>query len=140
MKKSVVNHHKTHKSPQWPGAAGTGRRTRAGSPPRCGRGAPAPGDPAAAPGSPLGGGVGELVFAAVRPGFVAACMVEAATRREGRPDTPAGRGGPLVVRARRPGTAIGMRSLPLRERGAACRGRAEAYWGTVLVETDKWNI
>lgn len=75
---------------------------------------------AAAPAEPLAAQGPELVFAAVRPGFVAACMVEAAGDEDGarhrvsRPGRPlarpwptagAGRPGPFAAIAR----AVGRR-------------------------------
>jgi hypothetical protein len=55
--------------------------------------------PAARASSPVAPGVPELVFAAVRPGFVAACIVEAASAEGGQRTGPGGVGGG----GRRPG-------------------------------------
>jgi hypothetical protein len=102
MRKPAVEHHKAHKSPQWrivarwpcadassPGPRRGAAAVTAGQ----GRGAP-PGSIGRGAGFPARRGGPELVFAAVRPGFVAACMVEAASTRGGcrirvgRPERP----------------------------------------------------
>lgn len=83
MKRSAANHHKSHNSLRRPG----GRRPGAVAPAPgflCGAvvgWAGAPGVAALAP--PGAGGLAELVFAAVRPAFVAACMVSAAGNQGG---------------------------------------------------------
>lgn len=83
MKRSAANHYKSHNSLRRPG----GRRPAAVAPVPgfpCGAvagGTGAPGVAALAP--PGAGGLAELVFAAVRPAFVAACMVNAAGNQGG---------------------------------------------------------
>jgi hypothetical protein len=98
--------------------------------PERGRAARRPAPCCAAP--PLGQ-LPELVFAAVRPGFVAACMVIAAADGDGRrfgPDGHAGDGG------RRPGRPVRKRRVapwphPARARP---RGGARAHGGTLFNE------
>lgn len=145
MKKLIVNHHKAHRSRQW--------RTEApvpGIPPRPGLRRCLPAGRcvrAERPltGFPLAGRVPELDFAAVRPGFVAACMVEAAGTRGGR-CTRASRSArpyphPLVrtvVRRARAAGKVGRRNRA--DGAAACRCPRIARSGTASTETDKWNI
>ena len=95
MRKAVVDHHKTHMSHCWrPSAlAAAGGRQRS---PRLPRAAAARAEcPAARP-------VACLAFAAVRPGFFAACIVEAVAEAGGAPVTPGAGTAPAASRAGRP--------------------------------------
>jgi hypothetical protein len=116
MKKLIVNHHKAHKALRWRIDVPAKRDP----PERCPWAVPVAG--AERPG--MAGRVAfssrpevpELDFAAVRPGFVAACMVEAAGVRGGR-RTRAGR----CTRAGR-----SARPSPRRTAGAAGETRSPA--------------
>jgi hypothetical protein len=90
---------------------------------------------------PLCGRVPELVFAAVRPGFVAACMVEAAGTRGGR-CTRASRSARPYPRRRTAGQG-GRESRPPEpggRRGGVPLSTGIARSDTASTETDKWNI
>jgi len=125
MRKPVVNHHKAHMSlrgqPSAPVAAcGCPRSPRV---PR--RAVPGAERPAAWP-------TARLAFAAVRPGFFAACIVEAVAEAGAGPALPAARtvsGAGRAGRPRggcRPGAA-GESSRRLRQRGGGSRATGNGH-------------
>ena len=115
----MVNHHKTDKSPPWHGACGAGAEAPVTSPGRSAAGARGPRATRPRHRIPRSR-AGSLNWSLRR--YVLASSLRVWLRRrpggEGRPDTPAGRGGRLGARARRPGTVGGTRSPLLRERGS----------------------
>jgi hypothetical protein len=84
------------------------RCSPAGSPTWCRCDGSAQGAPAAALVPPLAAGVPELLFAAVRPGFVAACMVDSAGSRAGCANARAVWNGFLRARRRQAGARSPM--------------------------------
>jgi hypothetical protein len=125
MRKSVVNHHKAHMSlhgrPSAPVAA-CGRR----------RSPCAPRSAVAGLACAAARRVACLAFAAVRPGFFTACIVEAVAEAGGGPATPgagtvpgAGRAGHAAGHCR-PGAAD-QSSRRLRQRGGGSRATGDGY-------------
>jgi hypothetical protein len=121
MRKPVVNHHKAHMSlherPSAPvGACGRQRSRRVPRTAVAGAGCPAVG----------------LAFAAVRPGFFAACIVEAVAWAGGGPATPgagpalgAGRAGRVVGHGRP--VAVSEPSRRLGPRGGGSLAAGDRY-------------
>jgi hypothetical protein len=125
MRKAVVNHHKAHMSLcrrlSAPAAAGGRKRS-----PRLPRTA------AARAQRPAGRPAAYLAFAAVRPGFFAACIVEAVAEAGGAPAAPGARTAAAASRAGRPrgGCRAGAASEPsrrLRRRGGGPRATGHGH-------------